>query len=321
LQILVFFFFFFFFLFFLFFSFILQLLMSDDLQTARNALWLGSYSRAMQEANAQPQSEARDVLLHRIFAARGDPSLVLAEVADAPETPLPLRAVRTFAELCAAAPHSPEAEAAAARLSAWLEDPESSRDTTVRTIAALAHLTRGDAQAALRASHIGSTFELKCTAAVSLTALDRDDLAASAQAAMSREDDDHVLTSLLLAVVSARAGGRRAQEAVAICDDLTAMHGRSPALLTAHAAALMALHRWAEADEKLAEALAIAPNCADALANSVVAAAHLARPRDQADRLMRQLEAAAPQHPLIARKTALEASFDRLARAAEASAL
>ena len=124
------------------------------------------------------------------------------------------------------------------------------------------------------------------------------------------QDDDDTATQLATAWVGAYVGGARAREALVIYEELGGRWQWTPQLLNGAAAASLVMHEWSDAEQYLQRALAANPKDADALANMYVACQHLGK---NSERALTALRSAAPEHPLLQKRGALEADFRRVA--------
>jgi coatomer protein complex subunit epsilon len=232
--------------------------------------------------------------------------LVTGEVtADHPQ---PLQAVKLLARLRSGAI---DADAAQEQLHAWLADGGAGAgDATTRCVAAARALSSGDAAGALRAVHGCADPEARALAVQALLAADRPDLAERGAAALAGADDDGAASSLAAAWVGVVLGGRRAQEAATIFEELGERFAWTPRLAAGAAAAALRMNDPDAAERHLLDAHAKDARAADVLANLAVAASHGGKP---SGRWLAALRAAAPSHPIVARLDAAADAFDRAA--------
>lgn len=220
----------------------------------------------------------------------------------------PLQAVKLLARLRSGAI---DADAAQAKLGEWLADgAPTAGDVTTRCVAATLALAAGDPAAALRAVHGCVDPEARALAVQALLAADRADLAERGAAALAGADDDGAAASLAAAWVGVVLGGRRAQEAATIFEELGERFAWTPRLAAGAAAAALRMNDPESAERYLLDAHAKDARAADVLANLAVAAAHAGKP---SARWLAALRAAAPAHPVVARLDAAADAFDRAA--------
>ena len=234
------------------------------------------------------------------------PQAVEAEVTD--DSPLALRAALLQARFLLGGPGA--RDGALAGLEELLKDPVAPSNGTLLYCAGACLHVAGRSDEALTLNHTGVTLEnLGLCVAVGL-ALDRADIAGDVLARMQAQDDDDTATQLATAWVGAYVGGARAREALVIYEELGGRWQWTPQLLNGAAAASLVMHEWSDAEQYLQRALAANPKDADALANMYVACQHLGK---NSERALTALRSAAPEHPLLQKRGALEADFRRVA--------
>ena len=231
---------------------------------------------------------------------------VEAEVTE--DSPLALRAALLQARFLLGGPGAHEG--ALAGLEELLKDPVAPSNGTLLYCAGACLHVAGRSDEALTLNHTGVTLEnLGLCVAVGL-ALDRADFAGDVLTRMQAQDDDDTSTQLATAWVGAYVGGARAREALVIYEELGGRWQWTPQLLNGAAAASLVMHEWSDAEQYLQRALAANPKDADALANMFVACQHLGK---NSERALAALRSAAPEHPLLQKRGALEADFRRVA--------
>jgi len=211
---------------------------------------------------------------------------------------------------------------ALAALDALVDDAAVGRHPQVLLCCASAHALEGDYPRALSLCHGGSPqhLELLALSVQVLLAMNRSDVAERSVAAMSALDDDATLTQLAGAWVHLSRGGGKAQDAMYTCQELGDKYCWTPKLHVAAACAYCLMGQHDEGERHLAEALTLAPNDPDVIANLVVAAMHLGRRSSPKVRTwLAQLKSSGHPHPLLAKQTECEAAFEAAVAALEAA--
>ena len=196
-----------------------------------------------------------------------------------------------------------------------LEDETAKANATLQTIAAGAYLSAGDHRKALKLLQHRRTVEQMAMATQCYLKMNRIDLATKSLAEMQKFDDDHSLTQLCRAWVNLSMGGAKYQEASYIFDVLIQKFGETPALLNGHAVTCMHLGRFAEAEQKLADAAAKDPENAETLINSIVCARCLNKSDndEKISTLTAKLKRAHPHHPWVLGLDGADRAFDEAA--------
>jgi coatomer protein complex subunit epsilon len=125
---------------------------------------------------------------------------------------------------------------------------------------------------------------------------------------MQQIDEDHTLTQLANAWVNLALGGAKVQEAYYIFQELCEKYTWTVMLMNGSAVCQMHMGHFEEAETRLLEALNKDPKDANTLANLIVCNLHLGK---ATTRFMSQLKISHPNHTLVERAAAGEASFDR----------
>ncbi|KAE8232202.1 hypothetical protein CF326_g2765 [Tilletia indica] len=219
-------------------------------------------------------------------------------------------------------------------LSELLEEAEESGSEdadslqTIRICSATAMFKDGDALGALETlSGAQNQIESVALSVHILLSIHRPDLAQKQYEDARAWADDSLLIQLIEAWLGLSTGGRAAQQAYYVYDELA----QNPSLagsknlvtvLTGKAAALAVQAKYAEADKILADAASLDPQNAHVLANRAALAAHLSTTRssDAAKEYIDQLRSVAPHHALIRDLDEKAQLFDDTAASIAASA-
>eukprot|EP00162_Nutomonas_longa_P006763 comp17254_c0_seq1/m.28800 comp17254_c0_seq1/g.28800 ORF comp17254_c0_seq1/g.28800 comp17254_c0_seq1/m.28800 type:complete len:294 (-) comp17254_c0_seq1:36-917(-) len=287
----------------------------DVLFAAKNAFYLGNYSLAVQEANSarQANQEERDIIIYRAYTALGSFKMVLNGIPDSTTSPS-LSAVRLHAQFLS----NPSArETVLAGLEALSHVPP-----TVVAVHALVLLQdqQVDKALSLVARSASMNMEHMAIAACCYIRLNRIDHAQKVLASMQTKDDDHSLTQLVLAWVSAALGGKGIQESLFIFQELIEKFYATVRLLNGVAVSLILQGKYEDAEKKLMEAAALRGDDPDTLVNMLVCSEQLQRPADQIQRTLAQLRSANPENAFVLKFQSMGSWFDKLALAATMNA-
>lgn len=285
-----------------------------SLLSVQTAFYQNAYRRCIAEATSQfgaGEASNPSVLALRLYAARahialGEPeqalSLVPTSAAEDPAGPLTsaASAVRRLAQYDAAltAADLGAADDALAALTELAADSEFSPDTAdlglsgptiVRLCAATAMVQDGDPLGALDILGTNSASEPTDLEAIALRihillSIHRTDLAQQLFNQARTWADDSLLIQLVEAWIGLVQGGRAAQQAYYVYDEMAtapSAPGSKPSdqatLLAAKAASQMALSQWKDAQATLSQATSLDPTNSDALANAAILQPHLSR--------------------------------------------
>lgn len=248
---------------------------------------------------------------------------MLAEVSDS--SPTALRAVRLLAQYTAQpasrvrhltsasshASHPPRQPAVLEALTALKADAAVALNPTLLLCAASVAAAEGDYPEALKLCHATPHLELQALAVQLLLQMERGDVAAKVAASMAGADDDAALTQLAGAWVALAAGGAKVTDAAYAFQELGDKYGWTAKLHCGAAACHAAQGAWEEAEKELLEAQACDGKDTEALAGLLVAGLHTGRRGGAKLRAFQtQLRTLAPEHGLLGKQAALEASLD-----------
>ncbi|KAL9940183.1 hypothetical protein V8E36_000888 [Tilletia maclaganii] len=199
---------------------------------------------------------------------------------------------------------------------------------TIRICAATAMFKDGDALGALETLSAASRqIESVALSVHILLSIHRPDLAQQQYEAARSWADDSLLIQLIEAWLGLTTGGRAAQQAYYVYDELAQNPSLSGSknlvsVLVGKAAALAVQAKYAEADKVLADAAALDSQNAHVLANRAALAGHISASRssDAATEFIEKLRAVAPTHPLIRDLDEKAQLFDDAAASIAASA-
>jgi len=291
----------------------------DELYTLRNHFWLGNYQRAVAEGSGltrlpEQLKIERDEFIYRSYVASGQGGIVMAEISDAPTTPVSLRAIKVFARYMTLPGNAIEAkESIVSTMTEWLSDPQSASSTTVQLTAAMIFMYEDNYKEALRCIHLGATMEHLAFLVQIYLKMSRADLANKQLRTMQQADEDHTLTQLASAWTHLAQGGAKLQEAAYIYDELMDKFGSTVTLLNGSAVANMQMGKFEEAEKSLVDALSKGPNDADTLINLVSCYLHMGKAQELVQRHLSQLKTVAPNHPFVNQLLKTESAFDRVA--------
>jgi len=280
----------------------------DELYTLRNLFWLGSYQKAINEANslsrcpAHLQTEKQE-FIYRSYLAAGQHSMVASEISDVESTPVSLRALKLLSKYLQG-----NTEGVLSQLGAW----EAQGHQLVQIVTAIVHTHEGNVKEAIKAIYTGANMEQKAMLVTLYLRMDRVDLAQREVQSMKDTDEESTLSILAQAWINLSIGGGKISEAANTYDDLVDKFGGSPLLLNGLAAARMHQGAFEEAETLLLEALTKMSSDADSLANLVVVSHQLRRPEEVVQRYISQLRIANKAHPLLLSLATFESAFDRV---------
>eukprot|EP00603_Paraphysomonas_imperforata_P000988 CAMPEP_0114428968 /NCGR_PEP_ID=MMETSP0103-20121206/9223_1 /TAXON_ID=37642 ORGANISM="Paraphysomonas imperforata, Strain PA2" /NCGR_SAMPLE_ID=MMETSP0103 /ASSEMBLY_ACC=CAM_ASM_000201 /LENGTH=299 /DNA_ID=CAMNT_0001598249 /DNA_START=47 /DNA_END=946 /DNA_ORIENTATION=+ len=289
----------------------------DELYTLRNLFWLGNYQLAINEANSlnripKDLQSTKDEFVFRSYLAMQQYDIVLDEIADGPNTPVALRAIRILTTFLAKVSPYEQCLAAMFDLGNSLVQGDVSCGTYYLVLATL-HVHGDNIKEGLVATDSYPSMELAGYAVQLLLRLDRPDLAQQRYALMKSADEDGSLTQLAGAALNLRLGSaKNIQEAANTYQDLGEKYGTSVMLLTSLAVAEMAQGNFETAESHLQEALGKDSANADALANMITVSHHLSKSSEVIARLVSQLRKTAPDHPLLVGLANFESAYDRM---------
>ncbi|ORC88309.1 coatomer epsilon subunit [Trypanosoma theileri] len=308
--------------------------MADPFYDVRNALTVGNYHQAVAEASgvrttlrkAEDIAEfnaERDALLALAQIGLGQFETVIAQLASA--THPTLRAVRAWAEFCAALANSgnlnknannaklyetnPALQAPLQKLTEAAENVDPAR-VTEAVLAACALLASGDPTAALKLAKgwlselptpqgpaaMRQHMELRVIVVESLLRLRRPELARAEVKSMEQLDDESVLTVLYSGIVSLYEGVKTRDAydtALQRFKEISMRCGQSVLAHNLMALAHMGLGDFASAERSLLDALAMKSADVDTTANLAVVSAHLGKAADPTNRYIQQAAAVA----------------------------
>ncbi|KAK0530395.1 hypothetical protein OC834_003327 [Tilletia horrida] len=275
--------------------------------------------------DSDPQAKASLLYAARAHLALNNPAAALGLLPSSSEHK-DIVAVRTLATFL-----QDEDVEALNTLSELVEEAEGEDEDTLQTIricSATAAFKDDDALGALETLSAAQN-QIECVALSVhiLLSIHRPDLAKQQYDAARGWADDSLLIQLIEAWLGLSTGGRAAQQAYYVYDELA----QNPSLagsknlvsvLVGKAAALAVQGKYAEADKVLADAAALDPQNAHVLANRAALAGHLSTTRagDAAKDYVEQLRAVAPTHPLIRDLDEKTRVFDEAAASIAASA-
>jgi coatomer protein complex subunit epsilon len=297
-----------------------QVLGHHALLPIKNLLYLGNFGGAISKASqvsidasdedAKTARVEKDVLLYRAHIGLQQYDLVLDEIKDSDQTPLPLRVVRLLAQYC----KSQDKQSCVDKLDAWFSDPSCAADPTLASIAATIYAHEGNYIAALKAVHNPTTLEMASLQVTSLLQINRLDLAQDALKNMIEMNDDATITQLTSAYVAlVKGGAEQLQEASNIFEELTEKFGESVLLLNGIANCQLLNGQFQEAESTLLNALAKKSNDPETLVNLIVVSQHLKKPKDTVTRYINQLKAADPNHPWLKNLADIDVQFGKFA--------
>ncbi|KAL1637708.1 hypothetical protein SLS58_009134 [Diplodia intermedia] len=277
-----------------------------ELVNIHNAFHQGQYQQVVDfdtsgfsTANALP---AR-VLKLRARLALGEHDAVAAEAAASPDVP-DLQAAAALAASLKSHHADDKAVAAAQELAASAGD-NLSVQLLAGTVLANAGLT--EEALALLAKHQGSLDAVALIIQIHLQQ-NRADLAAKEAQQARKWAQDSLLVNIAESWVGLREGGEKYQQAFYVFEEL-AQAPASQAVQSLVGQAISELHlgRYPEAEAALQQALALDPQNADVLANTVVLNTVLGK--DTAE-LKAALEQVDPKHPFLTEVTAKKDAFE-----------
>lgn len=285
-----------------------------SLVSVQNAFYQGAYRRCIAQATSQTSfADASEpgVLSLLLYAARaqialGEPQAALELVpASAAQTPSEAlapaaSAVRQLATYSLALDTADlgAADDALAALTELAADAEFAADTAelgvsspaiVRLCTATAMVQDGDPLGALDVLSAGSVgeggdLELVALRIHILLSINRTDLAQQLFTEARSWAEDSLLIQLVEAWIGLARGGRAAQQAYYVYDEMataptaaTSEPSDQATVLAAKAASQMALSQWGEAEATLNQAKILDPSNANVLANVAILAPHLSR--------------------------------------------
>ncbi|KAK0549016.1 hypothetical protein OC846_004239 [Tilletia horrida] len=271
-----------------------------------------------------PQSRASLLYAARAHLALNKPEAALAILPTPTEQHRDITAVHTLASFsqkqqAAGAVGADDADddyavEALHTLSELLEEAEEAGDEsdtvqTIRICNATVMFKDGDALGALETLAPASAQQQIEAVALSvhiLLSIHRPDLAQREYEAARSWADDSLLIQLIEAWLGLSTGGRAAQQAYYVYDELAQNPGMAGSknlvsVLIGKAAALAIQAKYAEADKVLADAATLDPSSPHVLANRAALAGHLSsgRSSDTAKEYLDQLRAVDPSHRLI----------------------
>lgn len=282
----------------------------DELYTLRNLFWLGSYQKAINEANslsrcpAHLQTEKQE-FIYRSYLAAGQHSILASEISDAESTPVSLRALKLLSKYLQG-----KDSTVLSQLNAW--EAQGQMHPLVQIVTSIVHSHEGNVKDAIKAIYTGANMEQKAMLVTLYLRMDRVDLAQREAQSMKETDEESALSMLAQAWVNLCVGGTKISEAANTYDDLVDKFGGSPLLLNGLAAAKMHQGAFEEAETLLLEALTKISSDADSLANLVVVSQQLRRPEEVVQRYVSQLKIANKDHPLLQSLANFESAFDRI---------
>ncbi|KAJ1849271.1 hypothetical protein LPJ70_000573 [Coemansia sp. RSA 2708] len=294
-------------------------LIVDDFYTARNLLYLGAFPQALASlAQLTHLSGALDVekqsLQCRAYLGQHNYSLILDQIPSNSPTPV-LLAIRQLALLKQQGDSDNVPASIVGVIDELIADSNNLLDSAFVAVAAqvLVSARKYDDALKILVLHPKS---LECVAmtVVAYLAINRVDLAQKLIARVRSWAEDAPLAQLAEAWTNLYVGGSKYNEALYIFEELAQASSVSTVrLLNARAVCKMHLAEYDAAAELLQEALAMASNDPDTLANLVVCSNHTGESLEAKARYMSQLRHAAPDHPFVRDADAKEAEFDRFA--------
>ncbi|KAJ2751910.1 hypothetical protein H4S06_004040 [Coemansia sp. BCRC 34490] len=312
----------------------------DTFYTARNLLYLGAYSQALDNLSAlthldSDQELEKQALQYRAYIGQKKYAKVLdALPAGTSSSPPLLQALRLLAQGLADQQQNNRGGGKGAvvveeveKLVSALSNNTSLTDPTFAVVAAQVLANAGGSEqqeAALKmlAAHPRNLECVALTVAI-FVRINRADLAQKLMARVRSWAEDSPLAQLAEAWAAINSGGDESggsgkyADAYYIFDELAqASSVSTPLLLNARAAAKMHLAQYDEASELLQEALLLDANDPDTLANSAVCASFVgadAAAENGREKYLALLRDADPAHPFIRDLDAKSAEFDVLA--------
>lgn len=289
---------------------------SEELFDLKTNYFIGNYQYAITEASTIQSSDARvnlekNVFMYRSHVALGQYDVVLNEVAgEAGAAAVEVQAVRLQARYLSAESERP---AVLQELQEWLADPALEKNGLVMVILASILRYEENFQDALQCVHAAPTLECVAMHIHLLLCINRVDLAEKKLKQMMAVDDDATLTQLASAWVFLGIGGRKAEEAYYIFQELVDKFEETVQLLNGIAVCYMHQQKYEEAEQALLRAMSKRGGDPETLVNMTVVAGALAKPADLVNRYLLQLKSGAATNPYVRRLTALEAQFDSYA--------
>ncbi|PWN42946.1 hypothetical protein IE81DRAFT_346933 [Ceraceosorus guamensis] len=306
--------------------------MSEDGVTFKiqSLFYQGAYGSAiaLASSNTSGSPSSEPTLTRLLYAARshiasnnprGALSLLPADVASSSAAARSVRALAAFVEARSQGDVS-GADENLAELRETLDDAVVGDPSgqTIRVCAATAMALDDDPIGALETLGIGtaSSREIECIAlgVHILLSQHRADLAEKEYQAARTWADDSLLIQLIEAYIGLHTGGRSAQQAYYVYDELAqnpehAGKDASVNPLVGKGVAQLVLGQRNEATQVLADAEKLDPNNVDMLANSAVLASYSASPAGYFGRL-EQLRRVAPSHALVTSADEAAQAFD-----------
>ncbi|KAJ2493676.1 hypothetical protein IWW37_000307 [Coemansia sp. RSA 2050] len=276
----------------------------DDFYTARNLLYLGAFTQALDNLSALPPSASNDVelksLQYRAHLSLGNKALVLGEIPPTTTNPT-LQALRCLA-----------LQDATGALQELIKARENLQSPTFVVIAAQALVAAGQTDEALGLLDMHPR-SLECTALTTAIYLkmDRLDLAQKLVARVRVWAEDAPIAQLAEAWTAlAEGGGQRYNEAYYVFMELAQASAVSTArLYCALAVTKLHLAQYEEAQSLLQSALEVDPDDPDTLANLAVCSSFTQSAEARA-RYLERLAQVAPSHPFIRDLAQADARFD-----------
>uniref|UniRef100_A0A8D3BQ42 Coatomer subunit epsilon n=1 Tax=Scophthalmus maximus TaxID=52904 RepID=A0A8D3BQ42_SCOMX len=214
----------------------------DELFDVKNAYYIGSYQRCINEAQkvkpSAPEKETeRDMFLYRAYIAQRKYAVVLDDIKanSSPE----LQAVKMFAEYLS---NESKRDAIVADLDKKMAKSVDAANTTFLLMAASIYHHEMNTDAALRTLHQGESLECMAMTIQVLLSLDRVDLARKELKKMQELDEDATLTQLATAWVNIAVDSSHPETLINLIV-LTQHLGKAPEVTNRYLSQLKDAHR------------------------------------------------------------------------------
>lgn len=180
----------------------------------------------------------------------------------------------------------------------------------VQLAAAQVFLDAGLSKEALQCVHGAATMEHIALVLQVYLRIDRLDLAQQALRQMKSADEDSILTQLGAIYCNLAVGASGAPDALHSVNSLLEQYGPNPFLVNLAACALMLKGSYADAEQRLTEAMQEFPDqvLPDTLINLIVCSQHQQKPTQQ---YLAQIKSSFPLHSFCAGVDRVQAAFDR----------
>jgi len=278
----------------------------------RSAVAIGNYQSATHIAEGfHPENEVeqieKNVLLYRSHAELGEFNIVFEDIKT--NSPLPLLAVRLYAEYLAKRVNNILETLEAWRNKGAFEDP------TVQVIACLIYSKEEVRDLSFSCLVPPRSLEAHSLIIHHYLTINRSDLAIRELSRMKEIQDDAIHTQISRSWVNIESR-EKCEDALLTFQELIDKYGQSVLLLNGLACAAMHQELYEKAEKCLLDGLLLDKNSIATKINLYVCSSLLGKSKDKLTREFNQIVQLAPNHPWVKKQLQAEQDFEKMAQIA-----